>query len=310
LSYRENVADVAAFLRSLVESDRDADRAYLDDKGSDPDGINRSFDDAASFRERVGAAAALPSPRAATPVRAWAVAATLSLAPPTILARALAALMAETSLLVVASDSARAGAVALGLASLLAPLEWQGALIMTLPSDELDLLGSPVPFVAGCSTATAARANAEFSLNGDGSSLARLAVLYVDRQHEQQFSSAAECGPPHAGLVAALAANAASFPRGADPCALFELSADVAASVRAARSACAGAIEAILGDLASDDGWKTYGSENLETDDFEFVPDWFLAPRRRDLELVDQLAHTQMLLSYVDGRRERSRRGC
>ena len=58
---------------------------------------------------------------------------------------AVVSLLRERSVCVVAADSATAAAVAFGLANLLEPLAWQGALITTLPGDEVDLLGSPVP---------------------------------------------------------------------------------------------------------------------------------------------------------------------
>ncbi|KAJ8599739.1 hypothetical protein CTAYLR_003417 [Chrysophaeum taylorii] len=245
--------------------------------------------------------------RPPTSMREWAVAALLSQLPPEVVCRAVDQLLREHSLLVVADHVARASAVALGLVSLLEPLEWQGALIMTLPCGEIDLLGSPVPFVAACSTATAAQADADVrsSRDDDDAALADLRVLFVDRQHDAQFVGAPALRPP-CGLLARL--DDLRVDRGKDIIKLLAgLSDAERAAVATARAAFKDHINQLLDDLAlagPDACWKRYGEEDASTGDFEFIPDWFLAPIQARVQLQHDLAHTQMLVSHVHALRQ------
>ena len=145
---------------------------------------------------------------------AWAMACFLSLVPGDIIAVAVREVLRERSILVVAEDGARAAAVALGLAKAIAPLQWQGALIMTLPASEVSLLASPVPFIAGCSTLAAFVAHDAFKTEVPNP-LADVAVLYVDRQHDAQFV-APTSDPPPPKLTARLRKATAAMQRGAD----------------------------------------------------------------------------------------------
>ena len=50
--------------------------------------------------------------------------------------------------------------------------------------------------------------------------------------------------------------------------------------------------------------WRRPRSDYIVgTGEFEFVPDWFLAPREAALASAKLLAHTQMLCSFVAERR-------
>ena len=63
----------------------------------------------------------------------------------------------------------------------------------------------------------------------------------------------------------------------------------------------------LVGDLASNR--ERYGVVDRDSGDFEFVPDWFLAPREAALVAARRLAHTQMLCSFVAERRGDSSSG-
>lgn len=241
-------------------------------------------------------------------MKTWAVAAALSLLPAHVVCRALDALIREQSLVVVADHVARASAVALGLVSLLDPLEWQGSLIATLPASDVDLLGSPVPFVAGCSTATAAVAHANFP-GGRNSPLKGVNALFIDRQHDAQFASGN--GPPNPTLLRDIQDPVAALDRGADVIRLLAGLTDAEKSaLAAARASFKTYVRRLLGDLDPPDdtnekagydahAWKRYGEDNLATGHFEFVPSWFLAPIQATYELQHDLAHTQMFVSHV-----------
>ena len=256
---------------------------------------DRSFDDPA-FGDRVRDAAAAVDAAAPRPLRGWAVAATLARVRPAHVFGAVVSLLRERSVCVVAADSATAAAVAFGLANLLAPLAWQGALITTLPGDEVDLLGSPVPFIAGMTAATARRAEVAYAAAGDGATLRELSVLDVEAGAYVRGAGDDRLAPPRA-LVEALAG---SFAPDADVVAMLgDDPGDGAAPIRAY-------VASLLEDLRTD--WKTYGEENLETGDFEFVPEFFLEPVEARLALQRAMAHTQMVIGHVDALREAARK--
>lgn len=240
-------------------------------------------------------------------VRQWSVVSLLSLLPPDVVCCAIDELLREKSIVVVAEQVACAGAVALGLVSLLEPLKWQGALIMTLPCAELDLLGAPCPFVAGCSAATAALANLTFgAIHPNDSPLRDVRALFVDCKHDARFVESIT--PPQPSLLAALKSSMADFEPVTDVVSLLEAVTD--AQFRATQQVCThirAYITDLLGGLASEnqgqDSWKRYGEENVSTGDFDFIPQWFLAPSLAKLQLQQDLAHTQMLASFVHGLR-------
>jgi hypothetical protein len=92
----------------------------------------------------------------------------------------------------------------------------------------------------------------------------------------------------------------ASLERGASPSRLLvaPTSAERAA-VAKAREATRNYVASLLGDLSSDkDAWKICGEHNLESEAFDFVPEWFLARLEAKLALQRDLAHTQMLVSH------------
>ena len=80
-----------------------------------------------------------------------------------------------------------------------------------------------------------------------------------------------------------------------------------AALVAPARQAAFEYIEDLVGDLATNS--ERYGVVDRDSGDFEFVPDWFLAPREAALVAARRLAHTQMLCSFVAERRGASSSG-
>ncbi len=77
-----------------------------------------------------------------------------------------------------------------------------------------------------------------------------------------------------------------------------------AAAVAPARQAAVDYINELVGDLATNS--ERYGVVDRDSGDFEFVPDWFLAPREAALVMARKLAHTQMLCSFVAERRSSS----
>lgn len=60
--------------------------------------------------------------------------------------------------------------------------------------------------------------------------------------------------------------------------------------------------------LASDligvkNAYQKYGNLNTLTNEFEFYPSLFVAPRRSELLLQEKLAHTQLFVTFVSQRR-------
>jgi len=61
----------------------------------------------------------------------------------------------------------------------------------------------------------------------------------------------------------------------------------------------------LCGDLLSSPlAWKKYGAYNNQTNDFEFVPQWFLDPIRSKLNLQEVLSHTQMFVTLIDQQKQ------
>ena len=151
---------------------------------------------------------------------------------------------------------------------------------MALPGDDAGaLLGAPVPVVAGCSDrvfATVAdvddvhvlRLGATCTLSGGGAPPRSLVAA---------FGACAGAAPPHIGWVGD------------------------ASTIAPARAAAAAYINELIGELGT--GHERYGLVDRDTGEFEFVPDWFLAPRKAALPSANLLAHTQMLCSCVAERR-------
>ena len=275
--------------------------------------------------------------RAPSCMAAWALACVLSLVPADVIALALREVLRERSLLIVSSDVAKAGAVALGLAKSIAPLAWQGALIMTLPASEVDLLASPVPFIAGCSTLAAAVAHDVFRAEYESSSsyekggaaakvtpkgggqknkekppphkettkegpLEDLTVLYVDRQHDAQFVKRGNTQEaPNPRLVSRLRAAALDMDHGADVVGLLcrGLSPAQSRAVDDARSALSDFVIDLLDDLNPTQVGH-YGYLDADTGNFNFEPRWFQSKLKAKVDLQLDLAETQMLHTYVD----------
>ena len=157
---------------------------------------------------------------------------------------------------------------------------------MALPRDDAQsLLGAPIPIVAGCSERTFAsldevdvhvlRLGEKCTLSGT--------TMEPPRSLVAAFDGVSCAAPPHVGWVCD------------------------AALVAPAREAAADYINELVGDLATDH--EKYGVVDRDSGDFEFVPDWFLAPREAALVMARRLAHTQMLCSFVAERRVLHRRG-
>ena len=210
-----------------------------------------------------------------------AVAAAVATVDGVILAKALSLLLGEASLVVVGADGGAAGDVALGLVELLKPLRWRGALVMALPADDAQsLLGAPIPIVAGCSERTFA-------------SLDDVDGVHVLRLGEKCTLSGATPEPPRSLVAAFDGVSCAAPPHVGWVC--------DASLVAPAQRAAAEYINELVGDLATNS--ERYGVVDRDSGDFEFVPDWFLAPREEALVMARKLAHTQMLCSFVAERR-------
>jgi hypothetical protein len=216
-----------------------------------------------------------------------AVAAAVATVDGVILAKALSLLLGEASLVVVGADGGAAGDVALGLVELLKPLRWRGALVMALPADDAQsLLGAPIPIVAGCSERTFA-------------SLDDVDGVHVLRLGEKCTLSGATPEPPRSLVAAFDGVSCAAPPHVGWVC--------DASLVAPAQRAAAEYINELVGDLATNS--ERYGVVDRDSGDFEFVPDWFLAPREEALVMARKLAHTQMLCSFVAERRGASSSG-
>ena len=264
---------VLAFLETLAHDDDDVLALPRDAVFEDPERLAQVIDDIDLGGEDA------PRTTPATMATA-AIAAAVATVDGGILARALSLLLGEVSLLVVGADGGAAGDVALGLTELLKPLRWRGALVMALPRDDAQsLLGAPIPIVAGCSERTFAsledvdvhvlRLGEKCTLSGTTPEPPRSLVA--------AFDGVSCAAPPHVGWVCD------------------------ASLVAPARQVAAAYIEDLVGDLATHS--ERYGVVDRDSGDFEFVPDWFLAPREEALVMARKLAHTQMLCSFVAERR-------
>ena len=151
----------------------------------------------------------------------------------------------------------------------------------SLPADDAQsLLGAPIPIVAGCSERTFA-------------SLEDVDGVHVLRLGEKCALSGATPEPPRSLVAAFDGVSCAAPPHVGWVC--------DAALVAPARRAAADYINELVGDLATNS--VRYGVVDRDSGDFEFVPDWFLAPREEALVMARKLAHTQMLCSFVAERR-------
>ena len=264
---------VLAFLEALARDDDDVLSLPRDAVFEDPERLAQVIDE-------VDLAGDGPHTTPATMATA-AVTAAVATVDGVILAKALSLLLGEASLVVVGADGGAAGDVALGLTELLKPLRWRGALVMALPADDAQsLLGAPIPIVAGCSERTFASLD-----DVDGVHVLRLGekctlsgtTMEPPRNLVAAFDGVSCAAPPHVGWVCD------------------------ASLVAPARQTAAAYINELVGDLATNS--ERYGVVDRDSGDFEFVPDWFLAPREEALVAARRLAHTQMLCSFVAERR-------
>jgi len=267
---------VLAFLETLAHDDDDVLALPRDAVFEDPERLAQVIDDIDLGGEDA------PRTTPATMATA-AITAAVATVDGVVLAKALSLLLGEASLLVVGADGGTAGDVALGLTELLKPLRWRGALVMALPRDDAQsLLGAPIPIVAGCSERT-------FGSLED-------VDVHVLRLGEKCTLSGTTPEPPRSLVAAFDGVSCAAPPHVGWVC--------DASLVAPARQAAADYINELVGDLATNS--ERYGVVDRDSGDFEFVPDWFLAPREEALVMVRKLAHTQMLCSFVAERRASS----
>jgi len=85
--------------------------------------------------------------------------------------------------------------------------------------------------------------------------------------------------------------------------AMFELSPESQRALRLALVGVRQCVESLCGDVLLHSGaWRQYGAPSKRTQQFEFVPDLFLAPLRAALRLQESVINTQLFVSFIDQR--------
>ncbi|CAM9153547.1 unnamed protein product, partial [Phaeothamnion confervicola] len=248
------------------------------------------------------------------PLELWSSALALSMLPAENVVRAVNVLLLEKCLVVLGRDLGLVSVTATALLSLLRPFEWEGVFVPVLPTSLLDVLQSPVPVVVGL----------QAPFDADDPRLHSVVVLDLDAPAvEDQFhmASMTERLPickelcddlqkanklgRRRGIVGdgggKKASSSMRYGAGVHALAFMSgLTAEERKSVLKMRALIRAHVVALCGDLAAPGGWRRYGALNAASGEFEFYPAWFTEPIERQLQFQTAVAHSQMMVSFVD----------
>lgn len=222
-------------------------------------------------------------------------------------------LLLERSVMLIGEDGGKVSACACALVSLLKPFTWAGTFVPLLPDDMTEFVMSPVPFVVGMVKANAAGDNllGKESVKlavADGLTLVDLdkssARVACEDELEQILPVASELVISLGALHCRLGATSGGALDNLGIFAEGGVDKDERLTIKRVREAVRKHLTALGGDIAvGRNRWQKYGMLNRSTGDFEFYPKWFMEPLRAELKFKDMLVHTQLFVSFVDGKR-------
>jgi hypothetical protein len=234
----------------------------------------------------------------------WAGAAMLSVLNSSTVLRLLNVLILEKSLVVYGQNVSMVTAIATAIAGFLKPFQWQGVFIPLVPSNAMEILGAPVPFIVGtcCEffkseiSPNAAVLNLDRAFNLSTDSLLELpditVMMPLDQELRRTISTATK-------LLSERLPD-----QNVDQLQLSSFFSDLTEAEKVAVHDVMDAVEQhntlFCGDLVLADSWRRYGTYDPTSGDFEFYPQWFLDHQRSVLEFQDVVCHTQLFVSYVD----------
>ena len=256
----------------------------------------------------------------------WALAKLLIDVGPDPLVLALKLLLLERSVLVLGEHLQEVTTCACALVELLRPFEWASAFTPILPPRMLDIVTSPVPFVAGMAALDVSEIeNDDRTLEAmaTGMSLLNLSTNTLHITSEKGISQVLSLCPYLREQLGYLRGRLIEL--GGEPgSALLDFQAFIrhglsrkeSLTLNSVALALEGHFAQLGGDLAYNSlAWKRYGTVDVKTNKFIFHPEWFLNPMRADLAFQEKVVHTQLFHGYVDVRRreqqevEKLRRG-
>lgn len=228
----------------------------------------------------------------------------LSVLNPSTILRLLNVLILEKSVIVYGQNISMVTAITTAIVGFLKPFQWQGVFIPLVPSNAMEILGAPVPFVVGtcCEfyrseiSPNAAVLNLDRAFNLSTDNLLELPDITVMMPLDQELRTS---------ISTATKMLSERLPdQNVEQLQLSSFLSDLTESEMAAVHDVMGAVEQhntlFCGDLVLADSWRRYGTYNPASGDFEFYPQWFLDHQRSVLEFQDVVCHTQLFVSYVD----------
>lgn len=270
-----------------------------------------------------------------TELAEWTTAALFSTLPAPVVLQVLSLLLLEKSLIVCGSDMGLVSAIGSAFTQLLRPFSWQGCFVPILPNCALEVLEAPVPFIMGV-VATAGLPSLSSVSNS-------AAVLFLDdflnagtttasRPHRRQAHRRRFLLVPTDDSSAALADPSRSSDLGALAREVEPLAAQLRLGKRSApssRSASMQLVSFMLGltplekrvvqallatverhnqrllgpDLLERGGWRKFGLFNDSNKSWEFYPELLIEPLKARLAFQEGVVHTQLFVSYLDGRK-------
>jgi hypothetical protein len=239
--------------------------------------------------------------------------------PPELLAKVIQLLLSETSIIIYGENAGKVTSVASGLASLVSPFKWEGVFIPLLPPSAREVLQAPVPYIVGTTTLPCFQSEgiaprvwlltlgAGFGTRSMSAKDIQLKGSIWDDYTDESVVSAMTyfqrsmyAFRPNTFQLQKFIGLGCKDERDDEPrfrCVLDEVRR-LATFIRSVNLR-------ICGDIATEpSGWRKYSKLNKTSNQYEFIPQSFIEPLRKHLELQERVVHTQLFVSYLDEMRK------
>jgi len=232
---------------------------------------------------------------------------------------ALKLLLMERSILFIGSSVEEVTASASAIAELLHPYKWASAFMPLLPVSMLDIIESPVPFIAGMvaknegilhelecdqrvinamseGLSVINLSSNTFSITNDPS-----IISFIQKCYDPVSSELLYYQSELKGLVKNKKSALNSFKR------FFEFGAsnEERKVLESVRQIISKYLLSFSGSLCTMQGFKKFGVFDEKTNEFDFFPDKFLEPLRAQLSFQETMTKTQMFLSFIEEKKTR-----
>jgi len=240
-----------------------------------------------------------------------------------IILRILLLLLLEKSFVIIGDREGQVQITTCALQDLLRPYKWTGIFLSLIPNEALDILASPIPFIAGC-VAEDREGVENFIASSSiqkfvkkGLSIMNLLtgeVIFTKGVEDRNLIAKCYSIIRLSNIVEKLdyyqnrieylreqrTITALSFRD------FFEngISRRESLTLKSTKQLLFQFLSTFAGGIAQPSGWKMYGILDAESDYFEFCPSIFIGHLKYLMDFQELLVHTTLFQSYVNQRKE------